>query len=202
MAGVSPDSSRRVQTPKASTQKSLQSSRSGKIRVLASWFLRLFKQQQLLDKRPTRGNVVLGALIGLLLLVIIIFGVSGYYRIFIAPPIDNAMIEHTDALVRKGDQIQLSILNASGKQGLARKAMDYFRSHGFDVVEIDNWKAQDTVFASFVIDRIGDTLSAKKVARSAGIPDSLIVRDIDSALFLRCSVVLGNDFEKLKMFKK
>jgi hypothetical protein len=95
--------------------------------------------------------------------------------------------------------IQINILNGAGEKKIASKAMDYFRNRGFDVVEINNYEM--TVEQSFVIDRVGDLNSAQQVAFALGVPDSTIQSDIDSSLYLRCSVVLGKNYKTLKPFR-
>ncbi len=119
-------------------------------------------------------------------------------RFVLSPPID-ATIERTDLLVHEGEQIQVNVLNGCGQDGIARRTMDYLRARGFDVVEITNFGRFD-VDRSFVIDRVGDTLSAAKAAYALGIPDSLVTADIDSTLYLRCSIVLGRDYAALRPF--
>lgn len=120
-------------------------------------------------------------------------------RLFFSPPVD-ATIEQTDLLVREGEQIQVNVLNGCGKDGIAHRTMDYLRARGFDVVEITNYE-RFNVEHSFVVDRVGDSLSARKVAYALGIADSLLVTDIDSTLYLRGSVVLGEDYATLKPFR-
>jgi hypothetical protein len=115
-------------------------------------------------------------------------------------PSVNPIIERTDELVRQGDQIQLNILNGCGDQGVARRMMNYLRSSGFDVVEIDNY-SRFSVQRSFVIDCVGDSLSAVKTAKALGIADSLRIVRIDSTLYVRCSVVIGKDYRSLKPFQ-
>ena len=123
---------------------------------------------------------------------------SNVYRSF-APSV-NPIIERSDDLVREGDQIQLNLLNGCGDQGIARRTMNYLRSAGFDVVEIDNY-SRYSVQRSFVIDRVGDSLSAMKTAKALGIADSLRIVRIDSTLYVRCSVVLGKDYRTLKPYQ-
>lgn len=118
----------------------------------------------------------------------------------LATPDLDATIHRSDDLVKEGDQIQLNIANGSGMQGVARTTMDYLRSAGFDVVEIDNYKSFD-IEKSFVIDRVGDSISTRSVARALGIADSLYVRNIDSTLYVRCTVVLGKDCTQLRAFR-
>jgi hypothetical protein len=96
--------------------------------------------------------------------------------------------------------IQIEIVNASGRKGAGKRALDYFRKRGFDVVEISS--STDRPRRSTVIDRMGDKQSALKVASALGIPDSLVVSGIDSLRFLRASVVLGSDLDKLTAFSE
>jgi hypothetical protein len=51
-----------------------------------------------------------------------------------------------------------------------------------------------------IIDRVGDFASAKKVAKALGIADSLVTTKIDSTLFVRTTIVLGQDYPKLLPF--
>jgi hypothetical protein len=131
--------------------------------------------------------------------LVLIVVMANVYKAF-APPI-NPVIERSDDLVRQGDQIQINLLNGCGDQGVARRAMNYMRALGFDVVEIDNY-SRFSVRQSFVIDRVGDSVSACKTARALGIADSLRVVRIDSTLYVRCSVVLGKDYRSLKPFQQ
>jgi hypothetical protein len=136
------------------------------------------------------------------MIVLIGFGIlliaSNVYK-SLAPPV-NPIIERSDDLVREGDQIQINLLNGSGDQGVARRTMNYLRSMGFDVVEIDNY-SRSSVQRSFVIDRVGDSLSTIKTAKAMGIDDTLRVVRIDSTLYVRCSVVLGKDYRNLKPYQ-
>lgn len=163
--------------------------------------LRFFDQHGIqMDLQRIRSSKWLTvAIVGLFLMIV----VMGYFlldRFLLSPPID-ATIERTDLLVRQGEQIQVNVLNGCGEDGVARQTMDYLRARGFDVVEITNYE-RFGVEHSFVIDRVGDTLSAQKVAYALGIADSLLVTDIDSTLYLRGSVVLGRDYNILKPFQQ
>jgi hypothetical protein len=136
--------------------------------------------------------------------VVILVGFAGLLVVSavhksLAPPI-NPIIEQSDDLVRQGDQIQVNILNGCGDQGVARRMMNYLRSCGFDVVEIDNY-SRFSVQNSFVIDRVGDSLSAMKTAKALGIVDSLRIVRMDSTLYIRASVVIGRDYRSLKPFQ-
>ncbi len=150
--------------------------------------------KNLFTARNTTIAVSVMVLIGFVVLLI----ASNVYK-SLAPPV-NPIIERSDDLVREGDQIQLNLLNGCGDQGVARRTMNYLRSAGFDVVEIDNY-SRFSVQRSFVIDRVGDSLSAMKTAKALGIDDSLRVLRIDSTLYVRCSVVIGKDYRNLKPYQ-
>ena len=93
--------------------------------------------------------------------------------------------------------IQLNILNACGKAGIASKARNHLRKLGFDVVEIGNYEQE--VESTFVIDRLGDRTSSYKLCRSIGLTESNIKSEIDSSLYLRATLVIGKDFEELRI---
>lgn len=149
------------------------------------------------QKRATRSVVTTSAMIVSVALVLVL-GYAFVHRVFIAPPV-NAEVERQDDLVRKGAKIQVNVVNSSGAQRVARRTMDFLRARGFDVVEIGN--AGEPVAMSTVIDRVNDSLSARKVAFALGIADSCVRRDENRKLFLDVTVVLGQDYESLKPWK-
>lgn len=117
---------------------------------------------------------------------------------YISPPVlsevsDENKITHTEVL-------QVEVLNSLSTNGLASTVMIYLRNRKFDVVRIGNYPEKDQT-KSFIIDRLGDSNSGIHLAKALGIADSLIKIDIDSTLFLRCSIVIGSDFRNLKPFK-
>jgi hypothetical protein len=117
---------------------------------------------------------------------------------YISPPVlsevsDEKKITHTEVL-------QVEVLNSLSTDGLAFIVMNYLRNRKFDVVRIGNFPDKNQP-KSFIIDRLGDKISAIHLAKALGIADSLVRNDIDSSLFLRCSIVIGNDFKNLKPFK-
>ncbi len=154
----------------------------------------------MVDLQQWRSSKWLTFGIVVLLAIVVLMAYFLVNRFILSPPID-ATIERTDLLVHEGEQIQVNVLNGCGQDGIARRTMDYLRARGFDVVEITNFDRLD-VDRSFVIDRVGDTLSAAKAAYALGIPDSLVTSDIDSTLYLRCSIVLGKDYAVLRPFTR
>lgn len=134
----------------------------------------------------------------LVIALVIILSASFVIRVFIFPPVD-ATIDKDIKPETVTEVIQINILNSTKISGKANEVKKYMRSRGFDVVETGNYTEE--VEKSFVIDRLGDKQSAIKVASAVGIPDSLIITEIDSSLFLRCSVILGKDLHQLNPFK-
>ncbi len=151
------------------------------------------QQSAHIQSNPYRLRFLFGGVCVALVLCIVLIRLS-------ATPELDATIHRSDDLVKEGDQIQLNIANGSGISGIARTTMDYLRSAGFDVVEIDNYKSFD-VEKSFVIDRVNDSISTRAVARALGIADSLCTRVVDSSLYVRCTVVLGKDYLQLRAFR-
>ena len=86
---------------------------------------------------------------------------------------------------------KVEVLNASGRQGLAREAMRYLRERGFDVVAWGN-AGPGAGTATRVLVRGGDTLAARALA------DTLHIRTVspqaDPTAMLDASVVLGKDW--------
>lgn len=130
-------------------------------------------------------------------LIVIVMLSSFINRVIISPPV-NSEIENGTNSSQNDIVIQVNVLNGCGETGLAAKVMEFLRLRGFDVVEIGNYHKK--VEKSFVLDRLGDIRSARKVAYAIGIPDSMVVSSIDSTLFVRSTVVIGKDFPLLKPF--
>jgi LytR cell envelope-related transcriptional attenuator len=135
------------------------------------------------------GLVSFGVLVAGLLM-------SFMFRMVISPPVDASLSENEQVGFEK--VIQVSVLNACGESGIASKARNYLRKRGFDVVEIGNYESK--LDSSIVFDRLGDAKSSTKTAYAMGIHDKNIVQDLDSSLFLRCTIVLGKDFKTLNPF--
>jgi hypothetical protein len=94
------------------------------------------------------------------------------------------------------DIVQVEVLNGAGVSGLARQATEYLRSQGFDVVDVGNAAPTTT---SHVLDRVGDPQSALRVAQALGLDDGA-VRPDSGAYFLDCTVVIGQDYQRLRPF--
>ena len=89
------------------------------------------------------------------------------------------------------ERVRVEVLNAGGVGGAAQAATDELRDAGFDVVYFGN-ADQFGRDSSVVLDRVGETESARNVADALGIRN---VRSLpDSNLYLDVSVWLGRDW--------
>lgn len=137
-------------------------------------------------------------IIGFLTVVVTIMATSFVLRVSVTPPV-SASIDNSIAKSNSQEVIQVNILNACGKSGLASTTKEFMRARGFDVVEIGNSGFLSE--KSQIIDRLGDLKSARQVAYALGISDSMVTSIIDSNLFLRATVIIGDDFRDLKPFR-
>ncbi len=120
-------------------------------------------------------------------------------RMWIHPPVTSER-ERTDMIVRKGERIQLTVLNGSGQPNVARKFTDYLRARKFDVVEMSNYKSKD-IERTVIYDRVNDTLSSHKVAYALGIDAKNIFVEVDTNAFVDATVVIGKDYPSLNPMK-
>ena len=130
--------------------------------------------------------------------IVVLLGWQFVQTLFTHPV--SGEIDRPDMLVRKGERIQINVLNGSGRMRMAQKFTDYLRMRKFDVVDMENYK-DTTVARTFIIDRVGDSVSAHKIAYALGVADSCIRREIDTEEYVKADLVIGRDFEKLKPMK-
>jgi hypothetical protein len=146
------------------------------------------------------GRVFSWILIGGIGIFVIALAAQFITRMFVTPPVTSDR-ERTDLLVKAGERIQINVLNASGKPNLARIFTDYLRARKFDVVEMGNYP-NGTAEASFVIDQVNDSVSARKIAYALGIDVKHIQRRVDTNAFVDAALVIGKDFEQLNPMKE
>jgi hypothetical protein len=87
--------------------------------------------------------------------------------------------------------ITVEVLNGSGRQGLARSVTRMLRLEGFDVMYFGS--ARDSVKATEVLSRRGDSTAALKVAKALGLPAIRVARD--TLLRIDVTVLLGPDYQ-------
>jgi hypothetical protein len=148
------------------------------------------------SRKGLRGIYIAGIA---LLAVIVAFLAYGLLQHTVIHPRVDATIERTDLFVKAGEHIQVNVVNACGVSGVAGKFTEFLRARKFDVPEYSTAKQLEPF--SRVIDRVGDTLSAQKVAYALGIPRERIESGIDSSLYLRATVVIGLDYRTLRPMK-
>ena len=150
------------------------------------------------SKRKSSSKSRLGTIIlwTCILISIGVVGTLGWQfvnRMWVNPPVSSTR-ERTDMLVRAGEHIQLTVLNGSGADGVARSFTDYLRARKFDVIETANFANQD-VAVTYVIDKVNDPVVAKKVAYALGIGEDRIKTEPDSNAFVDVAIVIGKDFK-------
>lgn len=148
------------------------------------------------DDQAQKDTLWLNAALAILGVAVLVLAYSFIARTF-SPRVDPVREANPASLV--GEIIQVEVRNGAGVNGLAARATDYLRDHGFDVVEVGNYKAGG-VDHSMVIDRVGDHAAAVKVANALGIGEDRVVEEIKADFFLDASVVIGKDYATLKPF--
>lgn len=145
--------------------------------------------------RRSRGKFLLIAAVSLVSIVVLILA-YGLLRQTVFRPAVESTIDESDVVVRAGEQIQVEVINACGVDGVARRVTEFLRARRFDVAETNTSKIREA--HSRVLDRVGDLASARKVAYAIGIPEGHVETQIDSSLFLRATVIIGNDYQNLR----
>jgi len=120
--------------------------------------------------------------------------------------ISQQSIEEEPVIRQPEKMIQIEILNGCGKSGIAKIFESYLRQQGFDVVNTENYRIMGkinwNVPHSKVIDQIGNIEFAEDVAQSLGINDKYVSSNDNPSPVYDVTVVIGNDFDKLKGFNE
>ena len=156
------------------------------------------EQQKERERRSRRARIIYMGVLPLLGIVVAVLAYGFLQRTIFRPRVD-ATIERTDMYVKAGEHIQVNVVNACGATGMALKFTEFLRARKFDVPEYSTAKTKEPY--SKVIDRVGDPLSARKVAYALGIASERIDTEIDSSLYLRATVVIGEDYKALRPMK-
>ncbi|MDZ7780128.1 MAG: LytR C-terminal domain-containing protein [Gemmatimonadota bacterium] len=96
-------------------------------------------------------------------------------------------------------RVRVEVLNGGGVGGAARRATEFARSIGFDVVYFGNAESFDRV-ESEVVDRVGRPELAEAVAEALGIGN--VRSDPDPDLYVDVSVVLGSRWDLPEDFRR
>lgn len=137
--------------------------------------------------------------VSIVVLVVLLLAWQFVISAFVKHPVSGELNKQ-DFLVRKGERIQLNVLNGSGTMRLAQKFTDYLRARKFDVVDMENYR-DTNIPRTFIIDRVGDTLSSQKIAYALGVNDSLIRHEIDTEEYVKADLIIGRDYKQLNPMK-
>lgn len=130
--------------------------------------------------------------------LVVVLMLSSFLIRIVTPPISAELSAKIEKANEMEQIIQVNVLNACGKTGLANDVKNYLLKRGFDVVEIGNYDVSLDI--SIVVDRVGDLKSSNQVAYALGIDNSYVTTEIDSTLFVRSTVIIGRDYFSLKPF--
>jgi hypothetical protein len=86
-------------------------------------------------------------------------------------------------------RVRVQVLNATATRGLARRATEVLRDHGFDVVEVATASAREREDSTFVLDRSGHPDWANRVANALG--GARVLSRPDSSRYLDVTVLVG-----------
>ncbi len=142
-----------------------------------------------------RKRRIFRIVVPLLALVLIPLAYGLIERNLLRPKVDPT-VDTRHMAVRADEHIQVNVVNACGADGIAKKFSEFLRARKFDVPEYGN--AEQVAFQSKVLDRVGDSVSARKVAYALGIPPERVFTEIDSSLYVRATVVVGADYTTLR----
>lgn len=132
--------------------------------------------------RRRYGRIILLFLILAVLSVTIWFGIRAFSN-----PTEPSVPD--DARAPDGVRIKVEVLNGTKTRGLARKATDFLRDRGFDVVGSGNDPEQRA--KTVVYDRSLHPEWARLVARAMNAP---VVSRPDSSRYLDVTVLIGADW--------
>lgn len=133
-------------------------------------------------KESSKGKLV----IYILIILLGLFGVSLLYMHTREDPED---------IYRRNTNIRVEVLNGCGVDRLALKVTNILREQGFNIVTIGDTEQQN-FDETVVIERSSENMSnALYLAKRIGCKN--IGKDIDPALYLEVTVILGKDYKKL-----
>lgn len=126
-----------------------------------------------------------GAMIGL---VIVMLGVGGGLA---SKRVRGAVSRRlfSSATAPRGVRVRVQVLNATTTRGLARRATELLRDHGFDVVDVGTTPARDQGDSTFVLDRTGHPEWAERAAAAMG--GARVISRPDSSRYVDVTVLVG-----------
>lgn len=103
--------------------------------------------------------------------------------------------EDPEEIYKKNTSIRVEVLNGCGVDRLALKVANILRKRGFNVMKIGN-ASHESFDESVIIERIDENMkNAHYVAKRIGCKN--IGKDIDPALYIEITLIVGKDYRKL-----
>lgn len=103
--------------------------------------------------------------------------------------------EDPEEIYRKNSNMRVEVLNGCGVNRLAIKVANLLRKRGFNVVRIGDAHKKDFE-ETVVLERNNENMeNAKYFASRIGCEN--IGKDIDAALFLEVTLIIGKDYEQI-----
>jgi hypothetical protein len=102
--------------------------------------------------------------------------------------------EDPEEVRTRNSNMRVEVLNGCGENRLAIKVANIMRRDGFNVLEIGNATEQDFLHTVVLERSREDLANAKYVARRIGCQN--IGKDVDSALHLDVTIILGLDYKE------
>ena len=98
-------------------------------------------------------------------------------------------------IYKKNANLRIEVLNGCGVDRLALKVTNILRKKGFNVIKIGDTNPQD-FDETVVLERNQDNLAnAKYFAKQIGCKN--IAKDIDQALYIDITLIIGKDYKKI-----
>ena len=157
--------------------------------------LKAAEEEKIRERQRRRTRLIFYTVGPILFVLIVILGYGFLERNFLRPKVDPT-VARPEMAVGADEHIQVNVLNACGVDGLAKEVTEFLRARKFDVPEYGN--ADESEPKSLVYDRVGDSLSALKVAYALGIPPERVQTKVDSSLYVRATVIIGADYKMLR----
>lgn len=130
--------------------------------------------------------------ISLFVIVLLLFIISYSVYLKITSPKENESSDVT------GRIIQVRVLNGTQIDGLAREVSNYLRTKNLDVLYQGNYSDRN-LKNTFIIDHTGDKTIVKRIIRIIGISPDQVVQEIQENGLTDITIVLGEDYRKLKI---
>ena len=102
--------------------------------------------------------------------------------------------EDPQEIRKRNSNMRVEVLNGCGETRLAIKVANLLRKDGFNVLKIGNATEQDFTHTVIVERSRDDLANARYLSRRIGCKN--IGKDVDAALHLDVSIILGKDYKE------